>query len=58
MSGLRENFAGDLSFYGGISTQTVLPYGTPEEVREAMSRLHKRSLRQTGPVCSLLHPIA
>lgn len=34
---LRENFAGNLSFYGGVSTQTVLPYGTPQEVREAIS---------------------
>lgn len=34
---LRENFRGDLAFYGGISTQTVLPYGSPDEVRKAVS---------------------
>ena len=34
---LRENFKGDLAFYGGISTQTVLPYGSPDEVRQAAS---------------------
>jgi uroporphyrinogen decarboxylase len=33
---LYENFADDLSFYGGISTQTVLPFGSPQEVREAV----------------------
>ena len=34
---LRENFREDLAFYGGISTQTVLPYGSPDEVRKAVS---------------------
>lgn len=35
---LRENFAGDLAFYGGVSTQTVLPYGSPVEVHDAVVR--------------------
>jgi uroporphyrinogen decarboxylase len=34
---LRENFAGKLAFYGGISTQTVLPHGTPDDVRLAVA---------------------
>ncbi|MBE3040527.1 MAG: hypothetical protein IMZ62_17150, partial [Chloroflexi bacterium] len=33
---LRDNFSGKLSFYGGISTQTVLPNGTLEQVHEAI----------------------
>ncbi|MFC1961330.1 uroporphyrinogen decarboxylase family protein, partial [Chloroflexota bacterium] len=33
---LRETFAGKLAFYGGISTQTVLPHGTPKEVQAAI----------------------
>ncbi len=33
---LADNFKGNLAFYGGISTQTVLPYGTPDEVRNAI----------------------
>jgi uroporphyrinogen decarboxylase len=33
---LRENFKGKLSFYGGVSTQTVLPYGSPAEVQAAV----------------------
>lgn len=32
---LKSTFAGQLAFYGGISTQTVLPHGTPAEVRSA-----------------------
>ncbi len=33
---LIENFKGKLAFYGGISTQTVLPYGTAEDVKKAI----------------------
>ena len=33
---LRRSFGGRLAFYGGISTQTVLPYGSPAEVRTAV----------------------
>ena len=35
--GLVENFEGKLAFYGGVSTQTVLPYGTPAEVKTAVT---------------------
>lgn len=34
---LAENFGGKLAFYGGISTQTVLPFGTAEEVKTAVT---------------------
>lgn len=30
---LRATFGGRLAFYGGVSTQTVLPHGSPEQVR-------------------------
>ncbi len=32
---LHAEFDGRLGFYGGVSTQTVLPHGTPAEVRAA-----------------------
>ncbi len=32
---LHAEFDGRLAFYGGVSTQTVLPSGTPDEVRAA-----------------------
>lgn len=32
---LSSAFGGRLSFYGGVSTQTVLPYGSPAEVKRA-----------------------
>ncbi|HZY41374.1 MAG TPA: uroporphyrinogen decarboxylase family protein, partial [Anaerolineae bacterium] len=35
---LHDNFHDQLSFYGGISTQTVLPSGTPPEVHAAVAQ--------------------
>lgn len=32
---LKSTFGGRLAFYGGVSTQTVLPLGTPSEVKSA-----------------------
>jgi uroporphyrinogen decarboxylase len=34
---LFREFGKDLSFYGGISTQTVLPSGTVQQVRRAVA---------------------
>ncbi|MGC8874541.1 MAG: uroporphyrinogen decarboxylase family protein [Chloroflexia bacterium] len=33
---LRRTFGHALAFYGGVSSQTVLPHGSPEEVRAAV----------------------
>jgi uroporphyrinogen decarboxylase len=33
---LRRRFGKNLSYYGGISTQTVLPYGSHEEIQTAV----------------------
>jgi uroporphyrinogen decarboxylase len=33
---LRESFGDRLAYYGGISTQTVLPNGSPEDVKNAV----------------------
>lgn len=35
-SWLYQNFGGRLAFYGGVSTQTVLPNGAPADVRAAV----------------------
>ena len=39
---LAESFAGRLAFYGGISTQTVLPSGSPAQVRAAVSTCRRQ----------------
>jgi uroporphyrinogen decarboxylase len=44
---LSENFGGKLAFYGGISTQTTLPYGSPDEVHRAV-RDCRRTLGPNG----------
>ena len=35
---LKRTYGKALAFYGGVSTQTVLPHGTPNEVRVAVHR--------------------
>lgn len=42
---LYENFGGKLAFYGGISTQTVLPQGAPQDVTAAV----RACLRDLAP---------
>jgi uroporphyrinogen decarboxylase len=44
---LAEKFGGKLAFYGGISTQTVLPSGLPEQVQEAV-RVCREQLAPQG----------
>ncbi len=36
---LKAKYGHRITFWGGISTQTVLPYGTPEEVKAEASRV-------------------
>ncbi len=53
---LCEKFGDDLAFYGGISTQTVLPYGSPEEVHEAVySCIAKLAPQGTGLIVAPSH---
>ena len=33
---LHRHYGDRLAYYGGVSTQTVLPFGTPEQVRQAV----------------------
>ena len=35
----KKRYYGKLSFYGGISVQTLLPRGTPDDVRRETKRL-------------------
>ena len=42
---LQREFGHQLAFYGGISTQTVLPFGSPEEVAAAT----RRCMRELAP---------
>jgi len=44
---LKRRFGKDLVFWGGIDTQTYLPFGTPEEVKQ-MARKTIRTLGKGG----------
>ena len=36
---LAQEFGGKIAFHGGVDTQGVLPFGTPEEVRQSAKHL-------------------
>jgi uroporphyrinogen decarboxylase len=36
---LVKKYKGKIKFMGGVDTQRILPFGTPEEVREEVRRL-------------------
>jgi uroporphyrinogen decarboxylase len=42
---LMDTYRGRLSFYGGLSTQRTLPYGTVEDVRDETERLVAHGLQ-------------
>ena len=39
LSELAERFKGQICFHGGIDTQTLLPFGRPDQVRDEIARL-------------------
>ena len=45
---LKEKYGEHLTFWGGISTQKTLPYGTPEEVRKETEETIKLMSRGGG----------
>ena len=54
--GLRATFGDELAYYGGISTQTVLPHGTPEQIIDAVRQCICRLAPQnTGLILSPSH---
>ena len=36
LAGLKKEYGRDISFWGGIGTQTVMPFGSPQEVRQTV----------------------
>lgn len=48
VDGLKKDFGEKLCFQGGIDTQYILPYGTPEEVYEETTRVIKALHKQGG----------
>ncbi len=53
----KQEFGDRLSFYGGISTQRTLPYGTVQEVRDETKRLIDIVGKDGGLIASPAHAI-
>ncbi len=54
---LKDNFGDRLCFEGGVSVQTTLPFGTPEEVRQEVERLISVLGKQGGYILGPSHAI-
>ncbi len=52
IAALKKDFGGKLSFWGGISTQRTLPYGTPDEVRREARETRSIMSRNGGYILS------
>jgi len=55
--GLKREFGDQLAFFGGISTQRTLPYGTPEEVKQEAKRMIQQVGDGGGYILSPAHDI-
>jgi uroporphyrinogen decarboxylase len=54
---MKRLFGDRLSFFGGISTQKTLPYGTPAEVRQEVKRLLDTIGKSGGYIAAPAHSI-
>jgi uroporphyrinogen decarboxylase len=54
---LKGNFGDQLCFEGGVSVQTTLPFGTPEDVREETEMLIRTLGKGGGYILGPSHAI-
>ncbi len=54
---VKKKFGAKLAFYGGISTQKTLPYGTPEDVKEECLKMMSEVGKGGGYILSPAHAI-
>jgi uroporphyrinogen decarboxylase len=54
---LKREFGADICFWGGVDTQRVLPYGTPDEVRKEVRRRINDVSASGGYVLAAVHDI-
>ncbi len=52
LAALKRDFGDKLAFWGGISTQKALPYGTPDEVKAETIRVRELMSQQGGYILS------
>ena len=54
---MKRRYGGDLTFYGGISTQRTLPFGTVQQVKDEVRRLLDRVGANGGYIAAPAHCI-
>jgi uroporphyrinogen decarboxylase len=54
---MKRRYGDRLSFYGGISTQKTLPYGTPAQVRDEVRRLIEKVGKSGGFIAAPAHDV-
>ena len=54
---MKRLHGGEITFFGGISTQKTLPYGTPAQVREEVRRLIDRVGKNGGYIAAPAHDV-
>lgn len=54
---MKRQYGQDVTFYGGVSTQQVLPFGTCDEVREQTRYLINVVGKNGGYICAPTHSI-
>ena len=54
---MKNKYGDSLSFYGGISTQKTLPYGTIDQVRDEVKRLLEAIGKDGGYIASPAHAL-
>lgn len=52
---VKQKYGNDLTFWGGISTQQLLPYATPEKVKEETIKLMKTMGKNGGYIAGPTH---
>lgn len=57
LTGLKKQFGKEIVFCGGIDTHQVLPYGSPEEVRQEVRRVINALGQDGGYMVSSVHTI-
>ena len=54
---LKREYGRHLTFYGGVSTQRTLPYGSTDDVRAEVRRLCAEVGREGGYICAPAHAV-
>jgi uroporphyrinogen decarboxylase len=54
---MKRRYGGRLSFYGGLSTQRTLPFGSPDEVQAEARRLMREIGRDGGYILAPAHDV-